>query len=321
MTLRKNSKILAGVLILAVVIGFVGIVDSAQAASNSVTFSAETILLVGGQKLYVLAGGTAASYSVGLNSVSFYMENGSSITVRSLGKKVMSSTIAGAYSCASTYSEVSLASTATQTLTITPSDDTCSVTAGGGGGGGSVSSAASTPTTVETTQTTVPAPTPTVTSAPTTTSEPSVTAQPVATPAAIQAPVQQFAKRLVAGSKGDDVQRLQEALFNNGVYAEGLITGTFGALTKKAVQKFQEKYGIANQGDVGYGEVGPNTRAKLNELIGAQSAQATVSAPANTSAQKAVQAQLESQIQTLQEQVVILLAELAKQLQSQTTTQ
>jgi hypothetical protein len=47
------------------------------------------------------------------------------------------------------------------------------------------------------------------------------------------------------------------------VYPEGQITGYFGELTEKAVKRFQSKYGIRVTG-----EVGPQTRAKLNELFG-----------------------------------------------------
>jgi len=53
---------------------------------------------------------------------------------------------------------------------------------------------------------------------------------------------------------------------NNVLYPEGLITGYFGILSESAVKRFQERYGIARQGDGGYGFVGPKTRAKLNSL-------------------------------------------------------
>lgn len=53
------------------------------------------------------------------------------------------------------------------------------------------------------------------------------------------------------------------------MYPEKLVTGYFGPLTLKAVQRFQTKYGIVSSGSpstTGYGRVGPRTRAKLNEL-------------------------------------------------------
>lgn len=75
---------------------------------------------------------------------------------------------------------------------------------------------------------------------------------------------------LRAGSSGSQVTALQNFLKSQGadIYPEGLVTGYFGSLTREAVEKFQEKYGIANEGDAGYGLVGPKTRAKINELLG-----------------------------------------------------
>jgi peptidoglycan hydrolase-like protein with peptidoglycan-binding domain len=52
------------------------------------------------------------------------------------------------------------------------------------------------------------------------------------------------------------------------IYPEGVISKYFGNLTKKAVQKFQEKYNISSKGLAGYGQVGPKTKAKLIELYG-----------------------------------------------------
>jgi peptidoglycan hydrolase-like protein with peptidoglycan-binding domain len=53
------------------------------------------------------------------------------------------------------------------------------------------------------------------------------------------------------------------------IYPEGLITGYFGQLTKKAVQKFQLNYKVVgSKNDPGFGFVGPKTRAKLQEIFG-----------------------------------------------------
>lgn len=75
---------------------------------------------------------------------------------------------------------------------------------------------------------------------------------------------------IVPGSKGSDVTALQNFLKLQGkdIYPEGLVTGYYGSLTTQAVQKFQEKYGIAAPGVTGYGNVGPKTRAKINSLLG-----------------------------------------------------
>ena len=62
--------------------------------------------------------------------------------------------------------------------------------------------------------------------------------------------------------EGDDVRRLQTFLAgDSAIYPEGKITGYYGALTVKAVRRFQEKYGLAS-----VGRVGPQTLAKLNSL-------------------------------------------------------
>ncbi len=101
---------------------------------------------------------------------------------------------------------------------------------------------------------------------------PAVPVAPTVVPPAAIPSAGKFTTRLSIGAKSDDVRALQEFLKAQGsdIYPEGLVTGYFGALTKKAVGKFQEKYGIAKPGDAGYGYVGPRTRAKINELLGLQ---------------------------------------------------
>ncbi len=65
------------------------------------------------------------------------------------------------------------------------------------------------------------------------------------------------------GSRGEMVEVLQTLLAADPeIYPEGLVTGFFGALTKKAVQKFQKKHGLAQPG-----RVGPKTLEKLNKLL------------------------------------------------------
>ena len=80
-----------------------------------------------------------------------------------------------------------------------------------------------------------------------------------------------FVRPLALGIRHGDVTNLQKALkTDSSIYPEGKVTGYFGPATLKAVQKFQEKYGIASSGTAGYGRVGPATRTKLNELFGAK---------------------------------------------------
>jgi peptidoglycan hydrolase-like protein with peptidoglycan-binding domain len=73
----------------------------------------------------------------------------------------------------------------------------------------------------------------------------------------------QILRQLRQGMSGEDVKMLQEILATQpDIYPEGLVTGYYGALTSKAVKKYQEKFGIAP-----VGEVGPLTRKKINEIL------------------------------------------------------
>ena len=81
-----------------------------------------------------------------------------------------------------------------------------------------------------------------------------------------------FVASLRIGMKNQDITRLQTFLGQDSLlYPENLVTGYFGALTKQAVIRFQEKYaneiltplGLSR----GTGFVGPATLKKLNELV------------------------------------------------------
>ena len=82
------------------------------------------------------------------------------------------------------------------------------------------------------------------------------------------AAVTTFSKTLRRGSAGPEVERLQEFLSKTlEFYPEGLVTGYFGSRTEAAVRRFQKTYGIP-----ALGLIGPQTRAKLNELLLASAA-------------------------------------------------
>jgi len=68
----------------------------------------------------------------------------------------------------------------------------------------------------------------------------------------------------VGVSLATDVRCLQQFLKNQGggIYPEGLVTGTFGNLTKNAVLRFQRLHSIVQTGFVG-----PITRAKINAIL------------------------------------------------------
>lgn len=79
----------------------------------------------------------------------------------------------------------------------------------------------------------------------------------------VEEQIEKLTKRLQVGSNDKEVKTLQEFLKQDPeVYPEGLVTGYYGALTEKAVKKFQEKNGIE-----AIGVVGPKTLAKINEVI------------------------------------------------------
>jgi peptidoglycan hydrolase-like protein with peptidoglycan-binding domain len=85
-------------------------------------------------------------------------------------------------------------------------------------------------------------------------------------------PVGSLYRNLAQGAKGDDIKVLQEFLNKAGFYPEGFISGFFGALTKQAVIRFQEKYASEILTPVGLtkgsGFVGSGTRKKIIELLG-----------------------------------------------------
>lgn len=91
--------------------------------------------------------------------------------------------------------------------------------------------------------------------------------QPQPAPTPTPKPAYTFNVDLQFGMTHADVKALQDILRYEGHFPVNTqSTGYFGAITKTAVQKFQDKYGIATAKDPGYGRVGPRTRAKLNEL-------------------------------------------------------
>ncbi len=67
------------------------------------------------------------------------------------------------------------------------------------------------------------------------------------------------------GARGAEVTNLQTFIAANpAIYPEGLVTGYYGNLTKRAVITFQGQYGLAQ-----VGRVGPQTLAKMNGIISA----------------------------------------------------
>jgi len=77
---------------------------------------------------------------------------------------------------------------------------------------------------------------------------------------------------LSIGSEGADVTALQNYLASDpNIYPEGIVSGYFGVLTQRAVQRWQASRGIVSSGTpdtTGYGVVGPRTREALRNCGG-----------------------------------------------------
>lgn len=81
-----------------------------------------------------------------------------------------------------------------------------------------------------------------------------------------------FGRGATDATTGGEVSILQRILAKDRtIYPEGLVTGTFGPATERAVQNWQKKYRIVTSGTpatTGFGWVGAKTRASLNQKAG-----------------------------------------------------
>ena len=109
-------------------------VSSVSAVSNAVVFNEDVLIYISdlGINLTVISGSQVAGFTVNTGSVSFDMENGSNLEIRSYDRKDLSNSLGLSVSCGGSYSSLTLNSGITQTLTITPSASNC-VVAGSGG--------------------------------------------------------------------------------------------------------------------------------------------------------------------------------------------
>lgn len=105
--------------------------------------------------------------------------------------------------------------------------------------------------------------------------QPTATSTPTASSTTqISLPSHTFTTPLAFGQTHPDIIILQKLLNTDpdtriaatGIGSLGQETTYFGTLTLDAVKRFQIKYNIAKSGEHGFGNVGPKTRAKLNEL-------------------------------------------------------
>lgn len=262
--------ILCTVLVLAPLVGF--------AAFDDATLTTDVVITAGGVDLSV-SGSSAVIESITVDSDRFFFTllSGSSIQITSSDKKVLSTNAQSQFivtnECNSSSSVLKLSSTANGSFifTVTPQSSTCGTSAttptsssssSSSVGGGGIAPAGLIKPTPPTSPSQPPPPAKTVLAA------------PVAPAVIPTAPV--FLRTLRSGTVGTDVKTLQRLLNKVGIIiaqsgdgSPGRETERFGALTEKAVQKFQMKYGIVSSGTpstTGYGAFGAKTRAKLLEL-------------------------------------------------------
>ena len=290
----KKLKLGFLIAILSLTVG----VSSANAADLS--FDTATTVTVNGNDYFIGSGSGATSVVVAATTLTVIVPASTTFTLVSPGRHTLTND--GGLTAVCTNSESTLTISTASTVIITPSTTACGAISGGGGGGGGGGGTV-TPVVTITPVVVVP----TVPTTPTVTPTTSVVlkALPYASPktvAEIQAnlsvllenvamlqatlkasvgtgtatgtsvpPSGSYKVGLTPGSKGNDVTALQNFLKSQGadIYPEGLVTGFYGNLTKAAVAKFQMKHGIVTSvNDGGYGNVGPKTRAKINQLLG-----------------------------------------------------
>ncbi|OGZ97626.1 MAG: hypothetical protein A2679_01395 [Candidatus Sungbacteria bacterium RIFCSPHIGHO2_01_FULL_54_26] len=234
------------------------------ALAANVTLDADiTLTLPSDGSSYTLKSGSSFdSGSISGGTFSFSADTGSSVSadVRSSEKKTLTNDRNIATECGENESKLVIA-TGVGSTAVTPSG-TCgsggggggvsSGGGGGGGGGGSSAPAAPVPATVD---------------------KVSQLKQQIAAVqqqisqkigAAASSAVSLITRNLSLGDRNADVKALQQLLSKDKeIYPEGLASGLFGPATQRAVKKFQQKYGISQLGNVG-----PATRAKLNEVFG-----------------------------------------------------
>jgi len=174
---------------------------------------------------------------------------------------------------------VSHTSATSSTITFTPSSSLCGgsgdtgggggpISGGGGGGGGGGSYTPPATSNVPTTTITV---------------SPGASGNLITVPKTIGT-TYAFSRSLSLGMSGADVKEIQRVFATDPtIYPEANLSGYFGGLTQKAVQRFQERHGITGPGKQGYGVFGPATRAKFMSVYGASAGTPSPAVPAGAS--------------------------------------
>ena len=244
----------------------------AQAAYNDVSLGTSAIITInnplGGAVSLTVDGSADVIESIVIGSTSFSvtLQSGSTLTVSSAGRNLITTDAPAAnvsISCGDSSSSMTLTATAAVTVSVSVSANACGAAAAsssgsggsngpvaqsGGGGGGSYI-------------------------APSPTAVPTVATTPGTSSGSSSVTVASFAN-VNLGSRSSAVKTLQQILNSDpdtqvgssGAGSPGNETDFFGPATKKAVQKFQVKYGISSPSKSDYGVFGPKTKAKLSEV-------------------------------------------------------
>ncbi len=257
----------------------------AFAAYNDVSLRTSAVISAGGQTFNVEGDSNVVeSITVTANDFSFVLQPNSTLKVSSPSRNQLETNADRQYitdlACDETNSYIKLSSSASSNITITlsPKGGTCPIGAGGGGSNAGTSSSGGGSSSVSVAPQ-APAATISALMAQIALLQARIAAFVNGTPApsypVASVPPGLIISTLASGSRGGEVKLLQQFLnthgfqvSSSGAGSPGQETETLGGLTVKAVQKFQEKYGIAKVGDSGYGVVGPKTRAKIKELSG-----------------------------------------------------
>ena len=291
-------------LLLKMALGLLLVPLVGYAAYTDVSMTSDTVVTVSGVNLSVVAP-TAVLQSIVVNnsSLDVVMPGNSYLKLTSTDRRNFTATnfapVVQTSSCtdsASTYTYESPAEASAIAFTITIETSTCTTNSaggggspggsgGGGGGGGGGSSYYSAPVTAAVAKPAAVTTKPAAQAAAVAQAAPKAT---VTAPAAVSAISGTITRVLSKGITSPQVKVLQQILNSDadtritasGAGSPGNETMFLGPATLRAVQKFQVKYGIAKPGDDGYGNVGPKTQAKLNEVA----AKAVPTAPAGAPA-------------------------------------
>ena len=272
-------KLLKSLFSAVVGISFVLLPGATFAAYNDASLSSDVVITIGTTAVNINGSADVLeTLAVGASSAVLTLEENSTVTVLVPSKLVLSASggqVTNSTCSASGFTATYTTTSGTQTdVTLTVTDEICTITSqsSGGGGGGGGGGSSSSDTTTDTITTTTTTDTPAVTTPP---AQALSIADLMAQISALQAKIAElkgtstvganistFARNLYTGISGADVTALQSWLISHGYSIPAGATGFFGAQTRAAISAFQLASGISPA--VGF--FGPITRAKVNSM-------------------------------------------------------